>query len=323
MIVISSTDFQKLSAGSQRELLDLLSFNASGQQPREDEMSLPFEDFDSAYNESPWAPQPDLNPETDLFESGISSVLSLAPQQEDVDPVRKKVVEISVDQARDLIANVSDKSKDALKLFVSGQPVSLAALVGPSAPYRDHNELKRSFVGAVNRRLRTVTENRTAVLFSSDRDKTRIRITPLSATALRQALDVPEPLPNFDFYDQAGQQVPVDGEPIGLFMQLLESAWQDLSMRPTEGRIALVPSQVVSHFLNHGFILVAGKPMATQDDNQTVWYEYTADNQDQTALCRQIDLDGGLKMSDETGAFWLRIFLKHPSMPELFAAVHR
>ena len=65
-------------------------------------------------------------------------------------------------------------------------------LIGEKGRYRDFTDLKRSFVGAVNRRLRTVTENRLAMLFASDRDKTRIRITPKSAMSLRLALDIPE-----------------------------------------------------------------------------------------------------------------------------------
>ena len=321
MIVISSADFRRLSASSQRELLDLLSFNALDQQPREDETSLPFEDFDSVYNESQWPPQSSLNSEAGLFRSVISPESSLALQQEVVESVRKKVVEISIDQARDLIANVSERSKDALKLFASGQPVSLDALIGPGAPYRDHNELKRSFVGAVNRRLRTVTGNRTAVLFSSDRDKTRIRITPLSATALRQALDVPELLPNFDFYDQAGKQAPIDGESARLFTKLLKSAWQDLSVRPTEGRTRLAPAQVIAHLLMHGFSLATGKPMVTQGDDQTLWYEYTADSHDQNGLPRKIELDGNLKMSDDAAYLSMRTFLKHPSVPKIFGLI--
>ena len=91
MIVISSADFRRLSASSQRELLDLLSFNALDQQPREDETSLPFEDFDSVYNESQWPPQSSLNSEAGLFRSVISPESSLALQQEVVESVRKKV----------------------------------------------------------------------------------------------------------------------------------------------------------------------------------------------------------------------------------------
>lgn len=321
MIVISSTDFQKLSASCQRELLDLLSCKASGQQQGEDETSLPFEDFDSVYNESEWLAQPNFISGIGLVKGASAPVLLHAAHQEMVESSGRKVVGISIEQARDLIANVSDKSKEALKLFTSGQPVSLEVLVGPDAPYRDHNELKRSFVGAVNRRLRTVTENRSAVLFSSDRDKTRIRITPLSATALRQALDVPEPLPSFDFYDPAGQQVSADSESARTFTKLLTSAWQDQPMRPTEGRTGLVAAQVIAHLLAHGFSLVTGKPMVAQRDDRTVCYEYAADSNDPTGLPSEMELDGNFKSSDEAGSYEVRSFLKHPCVPEILGTI--
>ena len=77
----------------------------------------------------------------------------------------KVVVETDVEQARKLIANLSPKSIDTLKRFVDGGTVSLDSLIGEGNPYETFNDLKRSFVGAVNRRLRTVTKIRTAVLF--------------------------------------------------------------------------------------------------------------------------------------------------------------
>ena len=43
--------------------------------------------------------------------------------------------------------------------------MSLESLIGEGNPYETFNDLKRSFAGAVNRRLRTVTKIRTAVLF--------------------------------------------------------------------------------------------------------------------------------------------------------------
>ena len=105
----------------------------------------------------------------------------------------KHVVDITAEQARELIANISPKSQQTLKLFAPGTPVALDDLIGEGCPYRDFTDLKRSFVGAVNRRLRTVSGDRLAVLFVSDRDKTRIRITPTAAASLREVLEVPAP----------------------------------------------------------------------------------------------------------------------------------
>jgi hypothetical protein len=68
--------------------------------------------------------------------------------------------------------------------------VDIDDLVGAGKPYKDMNDLKRSFVGAVNRRLRTVVGNRGAVLFSSDRDKKRIRVLPMTAAALQHVMGI-------------------------------------------------------------------------------------------------------------------------------------
>lgn len=77
----------------------------------------------------------------------------------------KVVVDITVEQARALVANLAEKSISTLRFFGGNGAVSLEELIGENSPYVNFTELKRSFVGAVNRRLRTVTGNRTAVLF--------------------------------------------------------------------------------------------------------------------------------------------------------------
>ena len=77
----------------------------------------------------------------------------------------KHVVDITEEQARALIANLSAKSIDSLRLFTTQQGVPLDDIVGEGKAYVSFTDLKRSFVGAVNRRLRTVTRNRSAVLF--------------------------------------------------------------------------------------------------------------------------------------------------------------
>ena len=104
----------------------------------------------------------------------------------------KMVVDISENEARALLGNLSAKSIDTLRLFASGESVLLDSLVGEGRPYESFSELKRSFVGAVNRRLRTVTRNRSAVLFrrvDADRGNS-IEMRPKAATALQKALTV-------------------------------------------------------------------------------------------------------------------------------------
>jgi hypothetical protein len=104
----------------------------------------------------------------------------------------KTVIDLDEVEARALLANLSAKSVETLKLFASGESVALDALVGDGKGYESTSDLKRSFVGAVNRRLRTVTRNRTAVLFRKIEESKGISIAvrPMTAVALREALSL-------------------------------------------------------------------------------------------------------------------------------------
>lgn len=77
----------------------------------------------------------------------------------------KQVIDINATQAQALIGNLSEKSISTLRRFAAHEAVPLDDLLGDGKPYTNFTDLKRSFVGAVNRRLRTVTRNRSAVLF--------------------------------------------------------------------------------------------------------------------------------------------------------------
>lgn len=102
----------------------------------------------------------------------------------------KTVIDLDETEARALLANLSAKSVETLRLFASGDSVALDALVGAGKAYENLSDLKRSFVGAVNRRLRTVTRNRSAVLFRKVEESTglSIAVRPRTAAALHQAL---------------------------------------------------------------------------------------------------------------------------------------
>ena len=102
----------------------------------------------------------------------------------------KTVVDLNALEARSLLANLSAKSVETLRLFASDDSVALDALVGTEKAYENLSDLKRSFVGAVNRRLRTVTRNRSAVLFRKVEGSTGISIAvrPRTAAALHLAL---------------------------------------------------------------------------------------------------------------------------------------
>lgn len=101
----------------------------------------------------------------------------------------KTVIDISEEEAKALLRNLSAKSIDTLRQFASGESILLDSLVGDGKPYESFSDLKRSFVGAVNRRLRTVTRNRSAVLFRRV-DGTAgdsIALRPQTAAALKKA----------------------------------------------------------------------------------------------------------------------------------------
>jgi len=83
----------------------------------------------------------------------------------------KNVIDINAEQAESLIANLSDKSIETLHLFTQNEPIQVSSLIGEGKAYNDYIELKRSFVGPVNRRLRTVTGNKTAVLFLKESEE--------------------------------------------------------------------------------------------------------------------------------------------------------
>lgn len=309
MIMITPQDFSRLSASCRQELLSLLAPSVSELPPREDEMSMPSMDPDpyGPMDAHLFAPLP---PDDNAFAMRTFAV-------EAADAGAKRVIDISIEQARELIANVSERSQDALKLFAAGPAVPLTTLVGPSAPYRDFNDLKRSLVGAVNRRLRTVTENRVAVLFSSDRDKTRIRITPLSAVALRQALQMPEPLPEFAFFDRTGQAVSTPVESAIAFQTSVSAVWHDLSLRPLPGQVSLTGAQTIRYLVDHGFAVMAGKPVADDGGQPALRYEFKAG----ADLISLTDQSGTITMATVEGAVQPTAFLVHPAHPDIFAAL--
>lgn len=167
-LVISHGDFQRLSAATQQELLAMLTGVERG---------LPNAEGDEGTDVGP------------LAEIPVTAYDGMPGYSESA----KRVIGISAEQAGELLANLADRSQQTLRLFAVAERVGIDELVGDDCPYRDMNDLKRSFVGAVNRRLRTVVGNRSVVLFSSDRDRRRIRILSLTAAALRQAMGIPDP----------------------------------------------------------------------------------------------------------------------------------
>ena len=174
MLSISDEDFRRLSPSCQRELLALLGYGECDEGDESNE-AIPYEDrYPSIPDESAYYQQRIEDP----AESGLT----------------KRVVDITPEQAKDLIANISDKSIETLRRFSTGEPVLIDDLCGDDRPYANLPDLKRSFVGAVNRRLRTVTGNRRAVLFlsvnpDSPQDAARIAVRQITAASLSAAFN--------------------------------------------------------------------------------------------------------------------------------------
>lgn len=169
MLTITPEDFKKLSEPCQRELLGLLGYMDSD----EGNESIPYEDSYLRFHEEDYA-----SPSCFMIQEATTSA--------------KRVIDITPEQAKNLIANISGKSIETLRRFVTGEPISLDDLFGDGKPYSNLSDLKRSFVGAVNRRLRTVTGNRQAVLFltvkSDSQENTQIAVRQTTATSLNDAL---------------------------------------------------------------------------------------------------------------------------------------
>ncbi len=174
MLTITPGDFRRLSESCQKELIGLLGFMGGSEHDESDE-SIPYE-FTQEHSLQ-GEPHFSLSEESNLS-SGT-----------------KQVIDINFDQAKELIANISAKSIATLSKFTDGQSIPLNELIGAHQPYANLSDLKRSFVGAVNRRLRTVTGNRRAVLFltvtpNSEADAIKISVRSSTANALKQALNI-------------------------------------------------------------------------------------------------------------------------------------
>lgn len=240
MLVLTPHDLQKMSAACRVELMRMLS------------------------NEHDVA---DLNYVSDAAEGEGSA------ETEEVVNEEKKVVSLTIAEAGDLLGNISDRSSQTLRHFALGQPVPLEALVGQGKSYKNYIELKRSFVGAVNRRLRTVSGNRNAALFSSDREQTLIRVKPKTAQSLRRAFAMPEPFPEMDFCNQFGQDLEPSNPQCQELSQKLDRAWQEIdSNHLPEGRLECV-AFVLRHFIDCGLALCVRLIQSWDQDADMPIYE--------------------------------------------------
>ena len=142
-----------------------------------------------------------------------TSMPTVAGSNDDEDSAKRRVFALSSAQATELLSNLAEKSQQTLRLFAERERVPVDELLGEGRPYKDMSDLKRSFVGAVNRRLRTVVGDRAVVLFSSDRNRKRIRVLPATAFALRQAMGIPEMSDEDEDFDGFDLDGPLAAEP--------------------------------------------------------------------------------------------------------------
>ena len=301
MIVVSPQDFKKLSRGCQLELISMIGFSVGNAKHLYD--SLAGEDDAIA----------------DLYIQKARH-----PVANDI-VGDKQVIDISNEHAQSLIANISNKSLETLKLFAHGQPIDLNELVGTDRLYENFNDLKRSFVGAVNRRLRTVTGNRLAVLFSTVKSKageeeTRIRVKPRTAAALRSVLDILEPLPEFDFYDIDGHLVLKADANTKLIQdklqQKLTTAWQLFTGHPNEASAGVTSMQIAEHYLSHGFAIKMGSAVAWDDESNEPEYAFSEPIKGLEALTAKLTNLGIDAEQHNT-----QIALIHPDVTELLALI--
>ena len=260
MIVVSPQDFKKLSRACQLELISMIGFSLGNAEHPYDSLAVEDEAIADLYIQKP-------------RHAVANDIVG-----------DKQVIDISNEHAQSLIANISGKSLETLKLFAQGEPIDLNELVGTDKLYENFNDLKRSFVGAVNRRLRTVTGNRLAVLFSTVKSKageeeTRIRVKPRTAAALRSVLDILEPLPEFDFYDTDGHLILKADANIKTTQDKLQkkltTVWQSFTGHPNQVSVGVSPIQIAEHYVRHGFTIKMGSAVAWDDESSEPEYAFS------------------------------------------------
>lgn len=169
MLIITQKDLSKMSKELRNELMNLI-FHQEEAEPALELQSIDMEEHERLFDEAPV-----YEPNSDQDEIHQHHTEEL-------------VIDITPEQASALLSNLSEKSIEILKLFTKNKPIDIDSLIGEGKPYASFNELKRSFVGPVNRRLRTVTKNKSAKLFLKA-DSDRVTVKKDTALALKHAFE--------------------------------------------------------------------------------------------------------------------------------------
>ena len=300
MLMISPEDFQRLSPECRQELIALLSSR---------DVALSDEDVSSSWGGPGHGDHHRREPDDSTNDEGFD---------------KKRVVSIKIKQAEELVAKFSDKTKATLKLFALGAPLSPEELWGQNRRYEDKPAFKRTFVGAVNRRLRNTVwkgkEDR-PVLFSSNEDETRISVKPLTAAALRQALQVAEPMPTFEFFDKAsGVCLLADSDDAHKLREMLELAWKDFSGRPEYGQYRISEENSLKHFIDHGFQASVATTIGWNEDSENPVYGFESPQSSPQLRARLGVPFNNVGESEHYKEYEsLELFLSHEDMPGVMA----
>ncbi len=247
-LVISSNDMRRLSSACRAELMTVL-------------MSRLPVDADSNSGVEP--------DQLDDQEKGVP--VEVAADQA-IGMLRE--VDLTVSQAQQLIDNVNPLfAQKSLKKFATGEQISKSKLFGPDGDYADAKEFGLKVVGAVNRRLRTITKIPNANLFLPDSSNTKIFVSEKTAQALRVVLNVHEPLPVDGFYKRDGNSLvltPVSAEPDDKLLKRLEAAWVGFDVRPCDVSERTWFESVHTQFSKSGLQLFTGMLDEWDDEKDIV-----------------------------------------------------
>lgn len=170
----------------------------------------------------------------------LSLMTGVEPAAPEAEEPGDPIADISIPEARQLVLGLSEKNLRVLSLFAKNVEVEYEELIGESGVYPSQVDFKRSFVGAVNRRARTVLKDRSTRLLEVFSDVSSgpgayAWLSEKTAFALRVALDVPEPFPGLclDRSDGADLEQVLSGED-GLFIPPESKRTMQMRVRLTE-----------------------------------------------------------------------------------------
>lgn len=235
MLVISSNDMRRLSPTCRAELMSVLMSS--------EQVDTNIEDL----------------PEPGYFDEPMEQENVVAAADEAIGQQRK--VNLTVDEAQELLAKLNKSAWKTLESFASGKRIPKSSLVGAGCDYANDKDFGLKLVGAVKRRLRNLTGIRNATLFLSDRDN-NIYVSKKTAHSLRVVFGMPTPVPDFEFISRDGTGIKdLGAAPCKELQERLVSTWGGLGLavRPSDVSRASWAESTCIHFAKSGLHLYVGK----------------------------------------------------------------